>query len=101
MPRRRGPSYAAPQVSRSEQRRRRKVHEVTKTALGSTDRIPTVEQSRDTVERKQQYATMTEVNGAKFYYEVRGSGPSVLFIAGATGDGGHLLLDLPHRRSSR
>ena len=64
------------------------VHEVTKTAVESTDRIPTVEQSRDTVERKP-YATMTEVNGAKIYYEVRGSGPSVLFIAGATGDGGH------------
>jgi pimeloyl-ACP methyl ester carboxylesterase len=30
-----------------------------------------------------------EVNGAKIYHEVRGSGPSVLFIAGATGDGGH------------
>ena len=32
---------------------------------------------------------LLEVNGAKIYYEVRGSGPSVLFIAGATGDGGH------------
>jgi pimeloyl-ACP methyl ester carboxylesterase len=30
-----------------------------------------------------------EVNGTKIYHEVRGSGPSVLFIAGATGDGGH------------
>jgi pimeloyl-ACP methyl ester carboxylesterase len=30
-----------------------------------------------------------EVNGARIYHEVRGSGPSVLFIAGATGDGGH------------
>ncbi len=32
---------------------------------------------------------LLKVNGAKIYYEVRGSGPSVLFIAGATGDGGH------------
>src|SRR5919112_3121342 len=32
---------------------------------------------------------LIEVNGAKIYHEVRGSGPSVLFIAGATGDGGH------------
>lgn len=32
---------------------------------------------------------LLEVNGAKIYYEVRGNGPSVLFIAGATGDGGH------------
>jgi pimeloyl-ACP methyl ester carboxylesterase len=30
-----------------------------------------------------------EVNGANLYHEVRGSGPPVLFIAGATGDGGH------------
>lgn len=30
-----------------------------------------------------------EVNGAKLYHEVRGSGPSVLFISGATGDAGH------------
>lgn len=28
------------------------------------------------------------VNGAQIYYEVRGSGPPVLFIQGATGDGG-------------
>jgi pimeloyl-ACP methyl ester carboxylesterase len=32
---------------------------------------------------------LLETNGAKIYYEVRGIGPSVLFIAGATGDGGH------------
>src|ERR671910_3708900 len=32
---------------------------------------------------------LLEVNGAKIYHEVRGSGPSVLFIAGATGDSGH------------
>jgi pimeloyl-ACP methyl ester carboxylesterase len=32
---------------------------------------------------------LLKVNGAKIYYEVRGSGSSVLFIAGATGDGGH------------
>ncbi len=33
--------------------------------------------------------TLLDVNGARIYHEVRGSGPSVLFIAGATGDGGH------------
>ena len=32
---------------------------------------------------------LLEVNGAKIYHEVRGSGPCVLFVAGATGDGGH------------
>lgn len=32
---------------------------------------------------------LLEVNGARIYHEVRGSGPSVLFIAGATGDSGH------------
>src|SRR5215207_11101585 len=32
---------------------------------------------------------LLDVNGAMIYHEVRGSGPSVLFIAGATGDGGH------------
>jgi pimeloyl-ACP methyl ester carboxylesterase len=32
---------------------------------------------------------LLDVNGAMIYQEVRGSGPSVLFIAGATGDGGH------------
>ncbi len=31
---------------------------------------------------------LLDVNGAKIYHEVRGSGPSVLFIAGATGDCG-------------
>jgi pimeloyl-ACP methyl ester carboxylesterase len=31
---------------------------------------------------------LLEVNGARLYHEVRGSGPSVLFIAGGTGDGG-------------
>ena len=36
------------------------------------------------------------VNGAELYYEVRGSGPSLLLIMGATGDGGHFdtLADL-------
>ncbi len=29
------------------------------------------------------------VNGTQIYYELRGSGPSVLFISGATGDAGH------------
>lgn len=32
---------------------------------------------------------LLEINGARIYHEARGSGPSVLFIAGATGDGGH------------
>ena len=29
------------------------------------------------------------VNGAELYHEVRGPGPPVLLIMGATGDGGH------------
>jgi pimeloyl-ACP methyl ester carboxylesterase len=39
---------------------------------------------------------MVSVNGADLYHEVRGSGPSLLFIMGATGDGGHFdtLADL-------
>jgi pimeloyl-ACP methyl ester carboxylesterase len=32
---------------------------------------------------------LLEVNGARIYHEVRGSGPSALFIAGSTGDAGH------------
>jgi pimeloyl-ACP methyl ester carboxylesterase len=32
---------------------------------------------------------LQEVNGANLYYELRGSGSPVLFIAGATGDAGH------------
>ena len=32
---------------------------------------------------------MTTVNGAHLYYEVRGSGPPLLLIMGATGDAGH------------
>jgi pimeloyl-ACP methyl ester carboxylesterase len=32
---------------------------------------------------------MVSVNGTQLYYEQRGSGPSVLFISGATGDAGH------------
>src|SRR5690349_2033701 len=31
---------------------------------------------------------ITAVDGAELYYEVRGTGPRVLFIQGATGDGG-------------
>jgi pimeloyl-ACP methyl ester carboxylesterase len=36
------------------------------------------------------------VNGVELYYEIRGSGPPVLLIMGATGDGGHfdVLADL-------
>lgn len=33
-------------------------------------------------------AVTVRVNGTELYYELRGSGPSVLFIQGATGDGG-------------
>ena len=29
------------------------------------------------------------VNGTELYYEIRGAGPAVLLIMGATGDGGH------------
>ncbi|HEX2109716.1 MAG TPA: alpha/beta hydrolase [Rubrobacteraceae bacterium] len=61
---------------------------MTKTAAGFTDRVSTAEENKDTVDRKE-YTTTIEVNGARIYHEVRGSGPSVLFIAGATGDGGH------------
>jgi pimeloyl-ACP methyl ester carboxylesterase len=32
---------------------------------------------------------LIEANGATLYYERRGSGPTVLFISGATGDAGH------------
>jgi pimeloyl-ACP methyl ester carboxylesterase len=32
---------------------------------------------------------LLKVNGAELYYEVRGAGPLVLLIMGATGDGGH------------
>ena len=34
--------------------------------------------------------TKVTVNGTELYYEVRGTGPPVLLIMGATGDGGHL-----------
>ncbi len=39
---------------------------------------------------------MLEVNGTELHHEVRGSGPPVLLIMGATGDGGHFerLADL-------
>ena len=33
---------------------------------------------------------LLKVNGAELYHEVRGAGPPVLLIMGATGDGGHL-----------
>jgi hypothetical protein len=32
---------------------------------------------------------IVRVKGAELYHEIRGSGPSVLFIMGAPGDGGH------------
>lgn len=46
---------------------------------------------RETTEivKRKEYSATVEVNGARIYHEVRGSGPSVLFIAGATGDAGH------------
>jgi pimeloyl-ACP methyl ester carboxylesterase len=65
------------------------MREAPKTTSRPVNRIPTVEESRDT-DMQQEYTAMIEVNGARIYHEVRGSGPSVLFIAGATGDGGHL-----------
>jgi pimeloyl-ACP methyl ester carboxylesterase len=34
-------------------------------------------------------AATISANGAELYYELRGGGPSVLFISGATGDAGH------------
>ena len=33
--------------------------------------------------------TSISANGATLYYELRGAGPSLLFISGATGDAGH------------
>ena len=33
--------------------------------------------------------TSISANGATLYYELRGSGPSLLFISGATGNAGH------------
>ena len=33
--------------------------------------------------------TSVSANGANLYYELRGDGPSLLFISGATGDAGH------------
>lgn len=49
-----------------------------------------MERSRTQGSRREA-ATMgtREVNGTHLYHDVRGSGPAVLFIAGATGDGGH------------
>ena len=33
--------------------------------------------------------TSISANGATLYYEMRGDGPSLLLISGATGDAGH------------
>jgi len=33
--------------------------------------------------------SLIDANGATLYYERRGSGPSILFVSGATGDAGH------------
>lgn len=33
--------------------------------------------------------SLINVNGTRLYYELRGEGPTVLFISGATGDAGH------------
>ena len=40
------------------------------------------------------------VNGAELHYEVRGDGPPVLFVMGATGLGGHFdqVADAARRR---
>ena len=64
------------------------MHKLTNAATGSSDRVPAAKEGGHTGERRE-YAGLIEVNGAKIYHEVRGSGPSVLFIGGATGDGGH------------
>ena len=41
--------------------------------------------------RHQEHAVPTvTANGTELYHEVRGTGPAVLLIMGATGDGGHL-----------
>lgn len=36
-----------------------------------------------------QKSGLVEVNGAKIYYETRGTGPSAILVSGATGDAGH------------
>src|SRR5919112_2866789 len=33
--------------------------------------------------------TLVDVNHTTLYYELRGSGPSVMFVSGASGDAGH------------
>jgi pimeloyl-ACP methyl ester carboxylesterase len=43
---------------------------------------------RNAIERGRPMPAVT-VNGAELYHEVRGEGPPVLLIMGATGDGGH------------
>ncbi|GAB3318536.1 hypothetical protein GCM10027451_37520 [Geodermatophilus aquaeductus] len=48
------------------------------------NRFASVPTARDRV-----VMTTIDVNGTTLYYERRGEGPSVLFIAGATGDAGH------------
>jgi len=40
-------------------------------------------------ELRSEVGRIVEANGTKLYHEVRGDGPPVLFIAGATGDAGH------------
>jgi pimeloyl-ACP methyl ester carboxylesterase len=64
------------------------VYKMTTAAAGFSDRVPAAKEGGYTGERKE-YTGLIEVNGARIYHEVRGGGPSVLFIAGATGDGGH------------
>ena len=64
------------------------MRETTKTAARQIDPVPIAEEGRKTA-KPRGYSATIEVNGARIYHEVRGSGPSVFFIAGATGDGGH------------
>lgn len=39
--------------------------------------------------RTQPQTGIVEVNGASLYYELRGTGPAVVFVSGTTGDAGH------------
>ncbi len=47
-----------------------------------------MEPGRGIVTKAKVKAGTVKVNGTELYYEIRGSGPPVLFIQGATGDGG-------------
>src|SRR5258706_12337518 len=55
-------------------------------ALGCTQRSIRTENSMTISTVKSGKAS---INGIELYYEVRGKGPTVLMISGATGDAGH------------